>query len=142
LRRTFRVDAYAQQQTELADFYYKRFRPEFKPAMDAWIATKPLRNADAPLTPFAMPEYQVEARAKAEQLDAEAENWSARARTNVQRATNYVLAAVLFAAVLFFAGMSTRLSTPPLRRILLGFAVVLFVGTVAWIATSPISISI
>jgi membrane associated rhomboid family serine protease len=60
----------------------------------------------------------------------------------VQRATNYVLAAVLFAAVLFFAGMSTRLSTPPLRRILLGFAVVLFVGTVAWIATSPISISI
>jgi hypothetical protein len=136
------VDAYAQQQAELADFYYKRFRSEFRPAMDAWIATKPLRNHDAPLTPFAMPEYQVEARAKAEQLDAEAERWSARARTNVQRATNYVLAVVLFAAVLFFAGMSTRLSTPLLRRILLGFAVVLFVGTMAWIGTSPISISI
>jgi hypothetical protein len=136
------VDAYAQQQTELADFYYKRFRPEFKPAMDAWIATRPLRNPDAPLTPFAMPEYQLEARAEAEQLEAEAEDWSATARTNIQRATNYVLAVVLFAAVLFFAGMSTRLQSLRMRRILLGFGVVLFVGTVAWIATFPISISI
>jgi uncharacterized protein YfdQ (DUF2303 family) len=52
------VDAYAQEQTELADFYYQRFRAEFKPAMDAWVATMPLRNPD-PLTPFAMPEYQL-----------------------------------------------------------------------------------
>jgi hypothetical protein len=136
------VDAYAQQQTELADFYYKRFRPEFKPAMDAWIATRPLLNPDAPLTPFVMPEYQLEARAEAEQLEAEAEDWSATARTNIQRATNYVLAVVLFAAVLFFSGMSARLQSPRMRRILLGFGVVLFVGTVAWIATFPISISI
>jgi hypothetical protein len=136
------VDAYAQGQTELADFYYRRFRSEFKPAMDAWIATRPLRNPDAPLTPFAMPEYQVEARADADKLDAEAETWSAKARTNIQRATNYVLAVVLFAAVLFFAGMSTRLGSVRLRRVLLGFGVILFLGTVAWIATFPVSISI
>jgi hypothetical protein len=136
------VDAYAQDQTELADFYYRRFRPEFKPAMDAWIATRPLRNPDAPLTPFAMPEYQLEARADADRLEAEAETWSAKARTNVQRATNYVLAVVLFAAVLFFAGMSTRLGSVRLRRVLLGFGVILFLGTVAWIATFPVSISI
>jgi hypothetical protein len=89
-----------------------------------------------------MPEYQLEARAEAEQLEAEAEDWSAKARTNIQPATNYVLAVVLFAAVLFFAGMSARLQSPRIRRILLGFGVVLFVGTVAWIATFPISISI
>jgi hypothetical protein len=136
------VDAYAQGQTELADFYYRRFRPEFKPAMDAWIATRPLRNPDAPLTPFAMPEYQVEARADADKLEAEAETWSAKARTNIQRATNYVLAVVLFAAVLFFAGMSTRLGSVRLRRVLLGFGVIVFLGTVAWIATFPVSISI
>ena len=136
------VDAYAQDQTELADFYYKRFRPEFKPAMDAWIATRPLRNPDAPLTPFAMPEYEVAARAEAEQLEAEAEDWSAKARTNIQRATNYVLAVVLFAAVLFFAGMSAKLGSPRLRRVLLGFGVITFVGTAVWVATFPISISI
>jgi hypothetical protein len=136
------VDAYALERTELADFYFRRFRAEFKPAVDAWIATRPLRNPDAPLTPFAMPEYRLEARDEADRLEAEAEVWSAKARTNVQRATNYVLGVVLFAAALFFAGMSARPGTQRLRRILLAFGVVLFVGTVAWIATFPISISI
>jgi hypothetical protein len=136
------VDAYARDDAELTAFYRRRFRAEFKPAVDAWIATRPLRTPDAPLTPFAMPEYRLEARDEAQLLDAEAEAWSARARTNVQRATNYVLGVVLFAAALFFAGMSARLGTPRLRRILLAFGVVLFVGTVAWIATFPVSISV
>jgi hypothetical protein len=38
--------------------------------------------------------------------------------------------------------MSTKLGTPRLRRVLLGFGLVIFVGTVAWIATFPVSISI
>ena len=50
------VDAYARDETELVDFYFARFRAEFKPAVSAWLATRPLRNPDAPLTPFAMPQ--------------------------------------------------------------------------------------
>ena len=136
------VNAYAQDQTELADFYFARFRPEFKPAVDAWVATRPRRNPGAPLTPFAMPEYKVAARTEAERLQAGAEAQSASARTNVQRATNYVLCVVLFAAVLFFAGISTKLRTPGVRRFLLGFGVVLFLGTVVWLATFPVSVSV
>ena len=45
------VDALAHDETELAEFYARRFRPEFKPAVKAWQATKPLhepeRAADA-----------------------------------------------------------------------------------------------
>lgn len=136
------VNAYALDQTELADFYFARFRPEFKPAVDAWVATRPRRNPDAPLTPFAMPEYELASRAESERLQAEAEEQSATARENVQRATNYVLCVVLFAAVLFFAGISTKLDTPVLRRILLGFGFVLFVGTLIWLATFPVSVSV
>jgi hypothetical protein len=136
------VNAYAQDQTELADFYFARFRPEFKPAVDAWVATRPRRNPGAPLTPFAMPEYKLASRTEAERLQAEAEAQSASARTNVQRATNYVLCVVLFAAVLFFAGISTKLRTPGVRRFLLGFGVVLFLGTVVWLATFPVSVSV
>jgi hypothetical protein len=136
------VDAYAQGQAKLADFYLKRFRAEFKPAVDAWIATRPLRNANAPLTPFAMPQYRLAARKEAAELDAEAEAWAAKARTNVQQATNYVLGVVLFAAALFFAGMSAKLRTRRLRGVLLTFGLVVFLGTLAWIATFPISISI
>jgi hypothetical protein len=136
------VDAYAQEQTELADFYFKRFRAEFKPAVDAWIATRPLKNADAPLTPFAMPEYKLAAKAEAARLDAEAEALSAKARANVQRATNYVLGVVLFATALFFAGMGSRFRSIRLRKVLLGFGVALLVGTIAWIATFPVSFAV
>jgi hypothetical protein len=136
------VDAYARDETELADFYFERFRAEFKPAVDAWVATRPRRNPDAPLTPFAMPEYRVAARADAERLDAEAEVAAAEARTNVQRATNYVLGVVLFAAALFFAGMSAKLNAPRARRAMLTLGLVVFVGTLLWIATFPVSLSV
>jgi hypothetical protein len=136
------VDAYAQGQTELADFYFKRLRREFKPAVVAWIATRPRRNPEAPLSPFAMPEYRLAARAASDRLEATANAYAAKAVTNIEHSTNYVLAVVLFAAVLFFAGTSMRLQSAALRRGLLGVALSVFVGTVAWLATSPISIAI
>ena len=136
------VDAYARHQSNLADFYYDRFRDEFKPAMNAWIASSPLHNVNAPLTPFAMPEYKLAARADANALDAQAEELSATARADVQRATNYVLCVVLFAAVLFFAGMSSKLETPLFRRVLLILGIVTFAATIGWLATFPVSLSI
>ena len=60
----------------------------------------------------------------------------------MQRATNYVLGVVLFAAALFFAGISTKLATPRLRRVVLGFGLVVFVATVAWMTTFPVSIDV
>jgi hypothetical protein len=136
------VDAYALKRTELADFYFKRFRAEFRPAVTAWAATRPLENPAAPLTPFAMPQYKVAARAEAERLDAEAELVAAQARRNIQRASNYVLGVVLFASALFFAGMSTKLTSPRLRVVLLAIGCAVFVLTAAWIATSPVSVTV
>jgi hypothetical protein len=136
------ADAYAREDTFLADFYFRRFRAEFKPAVEAWIATQPLKNEAAPLTPFAMPEYRVQAREDAERLQAAAETFSAKGRANIQRSTNYVLCVVLFASALFFAGISTKLRSPALRRLLLAFGVVVFVATLAWLATFPVSLSV
>jgi len=136
------VNAYAQKQTELADFYFGRFREEFRPAVDAWVATRPLKNSDAPLTPFAMPEYTLAARTEADRLDAEAEVQAAQARRNIQRASNYVLGVVLFASALFFAGMSTKLTALRLRVVMLCIGCVVFLGTAIWIATSPVSIAV
>lgn len=136
------VNAYAQEQTTLADFYFARFRPEFEPAVEAWVATRPLRNADAPLTPFAMPEYRVAARAEAAALEEEAERWSAEARVDVQRATNYVLGVVLFASALFFAGMSSKLGTRRLQLILFSLGIAVFLLGVVWLATLPVSVAI
>ena len=136
------VDAYARGETELLNFYRERFREEFRPAFNAWIATKPLQTEGAPLTPFAMPQYRLAAKAEAGRLDRSAEELSAQVRRNIQRASNYVLGVVLFAVALFFAGMSTKLTAPGLRMTMLVVGYVIFVGTALWIATSPVSVAV
>ena len=112
------ADADLRGETKVADFYVDRFRDEFRPAYDAWIAQRPLTNADAPSTPFAMEEYQVAAKEQAAELDAAAEASAAEVRLDIQRSSNYVLTVVLYAIVLFFAGMSTRLSNRRLRWVM------------------------
>lgn len=136
------VDAYAQEQDQLTSFYRDRFRKEFRPAFEAWVATKPLKTAGAPPTPFAMPQYRLAAAKEAERLDAEAEVLSAQVRRNIQRSSNYVLGVVLFAVALFFAGMSTRLASGGPRKALLAVGWILFAGAVVWIATFPISVAV
>jgi hypothetical protein len=136
------ANAYVRGETELADFYFKRFRKEFKPAVNAWIATRPLKNPDAPLTPFMLPQYRLAATAEVERLDAEAEVSAASVRGYIQRSTNYVLCVVLFAAALFFAGISTRFDQPRLRAVVLAIGSIIFLGTVAWLATFPVSLTV
>jgi hypothetical protein len=136
------VDAYARDETELAGFYRKRFRPEFQPAFEAWVATRPRKNQNAPLSPFAMPQYKLAATAKADRLEGQAAASSQQVGRFIQRADNYSLAVVLFAASLFFAGISTRLRSPPTRFAILGLGYALFFGSLIWIATFPVSLSV
>ena len=136
------IDAYSLKRTQLADFYFKRFRAEFKPAVNAWIVTRPLKNAGAPPTPFAMPQYKLEARATADRLEAQAEVFAGQVRRNIQRASNYVLGVVLFASALFFAGISTKLTAPRLRVAMLSLGCAVFLFTAVWVATSPVSVTV
>jgi hypothetical protein len=136
------VDSYARGETALVNFYRKRFREEFRPAFSAWIATKPLKTKGAPPTPFAMPQYRLAAKAEADRLDQRAEELSAQMRRDIQRASNYVLGVVLFAVALFFAGMSTKLTATGLRKTMLVVGYAIFLGTVVWIATSPVSVAV
>ena len=136
------VNADASDDQELADFYAARFRPEFRPAFDAWLATDPLTNPDAPPTPFAMDEYQLQAQTDADRFDAEEEAMAAVVRRNVQRSANYVLGVVMFAVSLFFAGMSTKLRGAGTRKALLVVGCLVFIGTLAWIATFPVRLSV
>jgi len=136
------ADADLRGETKVADFYVDRFRDEFRPAYEAWIAEEPLTNADAPTTPFVMEEYQVAAKKQAEELDAEAEASAAEVRLDIQRSSNYVLTVVLYAIVLFFAGMSTRLSNQRLRWVTTIAGTVVLLGALAWVATFPVSVAV
>ena len=136
------ADADRRGQAAVADFYADRFRPEFRVAFTAWTATRPLTNPAAPPTPFAMPQYQLAARQESERLDAAAETSAAEVRRDLQVASNYVLTVVLYAVVLFFAGMSTKITGRRPRWILAGIGCLVLVIAIAWIATFPISVEI
>ncbi|HKE50596.1 MAG TPA: hypothetical protein VKE25_03720 [Actinomycetes bacterium] len=136
------ADADRRGDNDLAEFYVDRFRDEFRPAFDAWLATRPFEDPAAPPTPFAMAEYQVASRDEAARLDAAAEASAAAVRRDIQRASNYVLTVVLYAMVLFFAGMSTRIGSRRLRWVLALAGCLVFVATIAWIGTFPVSVQV
>lgn len=136
------VDANRRADTELESFYVDRFRPEFKTAFDAWLATDPLNDSTAPKTPFAMTDYRVEAREEARRLDEEGEASAATVATDIQRSSNYVLSVVLYTIVLLFAGMAGRMSSRRLRVGVVVAACLVLIAAVTWVATFPVSISV
>jgi hypothetical protein len=136
------IDAHAEGKQQLASFYSTRFRNEFKPAFKAWLATNPFTNEHAPKTPFDLPQYRLKSDAEAAHLESKAAAASQAAKDANQRADNYMLAVVLFASALFFAGISIKLRSPRLRIALLALGWILFLGTVIWLATLPAKVTI
>jgi hypothetical protein len=136
------IDAGGRGDTELEEFYTERFRPEFKSAFDAWLATDPLVDASAPKTPFAMEEYIVASRLEAARLDAEAEKSAATVVTDIQRSSNYVLSVVLYTIVLLFAGMAAKMSSRRLRIGVVVAAYAVLISALVWVATFPVSVAV
>jgi len=102
------IDAVLEENEVVADFYFQRFRDEFRVGYDAWIALDPLNNPDAPPSPFAMPEYQLSQDAEAERLEARADQLFQAGEDANTISDIYTLTTLLFAAVLFFAAMAER----------------------------------
>jgi hypothetical protein len=102
------IDAVLEENEEIADFYFQRFRDEFRVGYDAWIALDPLNNPEAPPSPFAMPEYQLSQDAEAERLEARADELFQAGEDANTISDIYTLTTLLFAAVLFFAAMAER----------------------------------
>jgi hypothetical protein len=132
------VDASKSGRPELADFYRRRFRPEFTAAFSTWLAQKPFTNAAAAKTPFDLPQYRLKATAAAEGLERRAAADSQRAKDANQHADDYMVAVVLFSSALFFAGISMKLQTSRARAATLGMGCLVFLGTAIFVATLPV----
>ena len=79
--------------------------------------------------------------AEADRLEADAAVESNRAKDANDRATNYMLAVVLFASALFFAGLSTKVASQSTRTMVLVLGCVLFVSTVVFLVTLPVRLT-
>jgi hypothetical protein len=131
------VQAVAQGDEPLAAFVRQRFSPQFAPAVDAWLATEPLQDADAPPSPFALPTYDPPGAADAADADARAEDWFARGLVLDERSDRYTFLTVLFALVLFFASLSARGRTERLRWTVLAVALLLLVTGTGFLLAFP-----
>jgi hypothetical protein len=130
--------AYEPTQGTISGFLYLRFREEFRPAIDAWIATDPTNDANAPPTPFAMAEYTVADAIEADRLSVLADEKAAAGREANQTGDNYVLTMVLFASVLFFAGVSSKMNRPRNRMLVLGFGLLTLTTGIVILVSLPV----
>ena len=132
------MEAKLEGNKALEAFLVQRFRPEMKPAVEAWLKLDPLNNPSAPPSPFRMAEYaQAETTEVARQADIAAKAMAA-AREARGYSDDYVLLTVVFASVLFFGGIARAFDSRPLRITLAALAVLLFLGTLAALSTMPI----
>ena len=120
------VDSYIAGEIELAEFIMNNwFSSELKAATDAWLATDPITNPDAPPSPFAMPEYTSFYLNASRSYDTLANSYREDALDSNQRSDNYVLLAVLFASVLFFAGICSKFKRTWMQIAFLTLAIVI-----------------
>ncbi|WP_347350462.1 hypothetical protein [Intrasporangium sp.] len=129
--------AHSLGNARMEDFIERRFPAPLDAAFDAWIATRPDTNADAPPTPFAMPQYVLPEVAAAEQASQRADRLFADGLNASSRADNYTLLTVLYASVLFFAGMSAKVRSRWAQWSLVWVGSAIFLLATGFILTLP-----
>jgi hypothetical protein len=130
--------AVSQGNEELAEFLVRRFPPELKAATEAWLATDPLDNPTAPLSPFDMPEYRLPEQEAAEQAEQMSVEQFEAALEADEHADNYVLLTVIFATVLFFSGISGKFQWQVIDAAVLTFGVLVLLGGLMFLLQMPV----
>lgn len=92
----------------LESFKDHYFTDRLRRAVDAWTALDPRNNPDAPRNPFELPDYVVDSDIQARAYFNLADGYSTEARDYIRQSNDYTLLTVLFAVVLFFAGVSAK----------------------------------
>jgi hypothetical protein len=99
----------------------KRFRPEYRVAFEAWLATDPFTNPDAPSGPRQMPVYKPAGEALSRKLDLQADQLYRQGQSAGETGDKYVRTTVILASVLFLVGISTHF---PVRAVRFGLIAV------------------
>ena len=114
-----------------------RFRPAFKVAFDAWLATHPGTNPHAAPGPTYMPQYHLAASARSKAFDASAEAHAAAGERAGIVGDEYIRITVVLAGVLFLVGIGSTFSIRGVRYALIGLGGALLVGALIVIAVQP-----
>jgi hypothetical protein len=122
----------------------ERLREEFRPAFDAWLSEAPFGQIP-PGRPFDLPQYEQaagDASRAANDLYRQAEEMVVVARQANQTGDDFVLVAVVMAAVLFFTGVSTKLRGRGVRIVMLILASAFFLLGLGFMVSLPQNVGI
>lgn len=114
-----------------------RFRPPFRVAFDAWRATKPETNPNAPRGPTFMPQYRQPGLAQAKTLEAQADEAFASGQSAGETSDKFIRATLYLASVLFLVGISTRFPLRGGRYALIGLGAGMLVLSFAQLTQLP-----
>ena len=131
------ANAYVAGNTVLQAYYQARFRPEFAAAFKSWRAADPLRNPDAPPSPFADPKYQSAAERQSVELERQAVQLFKDGQSANSVSDHYVQAAVILASAMFFGGIGQVFQRPKVRLTLVAIAAVACIVATALILRLP-----
>jgi hypothetical protein len=115
----------------------RRFRPTFRVAFNAWMATHPLTNPHAPPGPTYMPQYKLPQQATANALDNEATAKFNEGNNAAQISDDYVRITVFLAAVLFLVGIGSTFKLYQIRYALITFGTALLILATVLIFHEP-----
>jgi hypothetical protein len=115
----------------------RRFRPEFRVAFNAWMATNPLHNPNAPPGPTYMPQYKVPGQALSASLDSQATTKFNVGNQAGLTSDDYVQITVFLAAVLFLVGIGSSFKYYGVRYSLIVFGAALLVTSIVLIVRQP-----
>jgi hypothetical protein len=129
--------AYIAGDEKAAEVARRRFRPEYRVAFDAWLATSPFTNPNAPPGPQNMAQYRPQGAAEAAALDAKGDAEVANSEHAGDVADDYIRTTVVLASVLFLVGIGGHF--PRRVRIgLLGLSTVLLLAAATAILRLPV----
>jgi hypothetical protein len=129
--------AYALGNKQAEAVAIRRFRPAFRVAFNAWIATNPLHNPHAPPGPTYMPQYKLPQQTKANALDNSATAKFNEGNNSAQISDDYVRITVFLAAVLFLVGIGSTFKLHQIRYALITFGTALLILAVVLIFHEP-----
>ena len=132
------INAHASSNEDLARFYSDRFRGEAKTAFEAWMATRPFENPNAPPHPFVTNFYQPRLLKEVQQAEDESEGYQTKAGEAGRVSRNYILITVLLASALFCGGTAVKFDAHWVRRTVLGLGLAAFLFAVQRLWLLPV----
>ena len=115
----------------------RRFRPAFRVAFNAWMATNPLHNPHAPPGPTYMLQYKLPAQEQADALDSQASVKFQEGNHAGLVSDEYVRITVFLAAVLFLVGIGSSFKMHSVRYALIAVGSVLLIASLVLILHQP-----